>query len=248
MNKKQTSFSRNQRAILVCIAFLAVFLLFTISRTIFHPIDVAINLWTPTIQTAPLNFMAAIIAAVFDTTSLVLIALVIAAYLFIRNYKAQSLLLLTAMGGDALIVSIIKNLDQVARPTNAISVGSGFSYPSGHSAGVIVFCGVLAYFAWLHWRSNRSRALVAVGFGVLASVVGFDRIYLNVHWLSDVFGGWLFGAFWLSFVIITFQRLETAGKLESDRFNLVAKLLFVVAVLVAVLIVLWGLIGNYLFH
>lgn len=122
------------------------------------------------------------------------------------------------MGGDALFVSIIKTLDHVARPTNGILIDTGFSYPSGHSAGCIVFCGILAYFAWQHWQSVRSRASIGVGLGVIVGVVGFDRLYLNVHWLSDVFGGWLFGAFWLSFAILVFRRLQTAGKLQSDRF------------------------------
>jgi membrane-associated phospholipid phosphatase len=77
--------------------------------------------------------------------------------LFLKNYKPQGLLLLGAMGGDALIVSIVKTLNQVARPTDAIIADTGFSYPSGHSAGIVVFCGVFAYFAWRHWKGIRLR-------------------------------------------------------------------------------------------
>ncbi|MCL4430043.1 MAG: phosphatase PAP2 family protein, partial [Chloroflexi bacterium] len=128
--------------------------------------------------------------------------------------------------------------------TGGIVVDTGFSYPSGHSAGCIVFGGVLAYFAWRHWQSTRSRALIGVGFGVEVGVVGFSRVYLGVHWFSDVVGGWLFGVFWLSFAILVFRQLQRARKFESERFSLVAKLLYVGAVVVAVLVVWFGLFGS----
>jgi undecaprenyl-diphosphatase len=218
------------------------FLLITIFRPRFHSIDVAVNLWTPTIQSLILTVFAKGIAVVFDTTSLVIISVVISGILFLKKRKLEGLFLLGAMGGDALIVSILKALDHVARPTNAIVANTSFSYPSGHSAGVVVFIGVLAYFAWRHWRSTRSRVAIGVSLGVLVGVVGFDRIYLNAHWLSDVFGGWLFGAFWLAFVILLFGWFERSICFESKRFNLIANWLYVVAVIVAFLVALSGYI------
>jgi undecaprenyl-diphosphatase len=148
------------------------------------------------------------------------------------------------MGGEAVIIYSIKTIEQVARPTNGSLLDTAsFAYPSGHSAGCIVFAGVLAYFAWRHWQNMRSRALIGVGFGVVAGVVGFDRLYLNVHWVSDVLGGWLLGAFWLLFTVWVFRQLQMARKFESVRFGLVAKLLYAGAVVVAVFVVLYGLFG-----
>ncbi len=232
---------------IVCLVFLLGFLFVTLFRTSFHSVDFSVNFWIPAIQSGTLTFLAKGVALIFDTTSLVIISLVISGVLFLKNYKAQGLLLLGAMGGDSLIVTAIKTLDHVSRPTNGIMADSGFSYPSGHSAGCIVFGGVLAYFAWQHWQSTRSRALISVGMGAVVGVVGFDRLYLNVHWVSDVLGGWLFGAFWLVFVVLVFRQLQMAEKFESERFGLVAKLLYVGAVVVAVFVVLYGLFGNFEF-
>jgi undecaprenyl-diphosphatase len=201
----------------------------------------------PSIQSSTLTFFAKGIALVFDTISLVTISLIISGVLFLKNYKAHSLLLLGAMGGDALIVSVLKTLEHVARPTNNIFSDTSFSYPSGHSAGCIVFGGLLAYFAWRHWQSTSSRVLIGVGLGLEVGLVGFDRIYLNAHWLSDVFGGWLFGTFWLLFAILIFQQLNVKVKFQSDKFNKIAKGLFALGVAAAFLILLLELLGFSMF-
>ena len=143
---------------LICLVFLAGFLLVTFFRGSFSIINVNVNLWIPTIQSSPFTVAAKGIAIAFDTTILVIFSLILATFLFVKNYRAQSLLLLGAMGGDALIVSVVKSLDHVTRPMNGIMGDSGFSFPSGHSAGVIVFCGVLAYFAWQYWKNAGARA------------------------------------------------------------------------------------------
>lgn len=246
MNDTNLMLSKTERTLFVaCIVFLLGFLFVTLFRTSFHSVDVAVNLWIPSIQSGTVTFFAKGIAVIFDTTSLVILSVVVSGVLFLKNYKPQGMLLLVAMAGDALVVEVTKNLEHVARPANRIVLDTGFSFPSGHSAGVIVFGGVLAYFAWRHWQSVRSRALIGTGLGVVVGVVGFDRVYLNVHWLSDVLGGWLFGAFWLLFCILGFRHLKASGWFDSKRFNLVAKLFFLVAVVVAFFIILFSLFGIF---
>jgi undecaprenyl-diphosphatase len=147
------------------------------------------------------------------------------------------------MGGDALFVSTLKVLVHVERPMNGIFLDTYFSYPSGHSAGCIVFGGVLAYFAWRFWQGRGSRFVIGMGLGMEVVLVGFDRVYLSVHWLSDVFGGWLFGAFWLFFVIMVFRQLNLVGKIQPDKINKVENVFFAVGVVISVLIVLLGLLG-----
>jgi membrane-associated phospholipid phosphatase len=230
----------------ICLVFLLSFLLVTFFRTSFHSLDVSVNLWIPSIQSNALTLVAQGVALIFDTISLITISLIISGYLFLKHYKSHGLLLLGAIGSDAMIVSILKTVEHVARPTNSIVPDSGFSYPSGHSTGCVVFGGVLAYFAWRHWQSTRSRAIIGSGMGIVAGVVSFDRLYLNVHWVSDVLGGLLFGAFWLSFVILLFRQTKQTKRFESDRFDFVANLLYFAAVVVSVFIVLFSLHGNFL--
>jgi hypothetical protein len=68
---------------------------------------------------------------------------------------------------------------------------------------------------------------------------------LNVHWFSDVLGGWLFGAFWLLSAVLVFRLLQVNGTFESGRFGLVANWLYVAAVVVSVFVVVFSMFGNY---
>ena len=151
-------FFRKEKVLtLFFIIFLASFLLVTFFRLNLQSLNVEINNWIPTIQSNSLTAVAFGIAVVFDTPSLTIATMLISSLLFIKKYRAESLLLLVAMGADALIVFAVKNLVQSLRPINGLEFASGYSYPSGHTAGSIVFCGCLAFFAWQHWRSIRSR-------------------------------------------------------------------------------------------
>jgi hypothetical protein len=70
-----------------------------------------------------------------------------------------------------------------------------------------------------------------------------DRIYLNVHWFSDVLGGFLLGVFWLSLAILVFYILRDAGKFQSKAFRTLSSLLFVLGFAVGVVIIIYFFLG-----
>jgi undecaprenyl-diphosphatase len=190
-------------------------MLFSFFRKNFHSTDITVNLWITTIHNDAVILVAKALSAAFDTIPLFIASVIVAAFLFIKNHKTQSLFLLAGVGGNAMFVAIIKNLAQVDRPENLLLV-KGFSYPSGHTTGVIIFIGLITYLVWLNWNSSqRAKFLSSTCFGLMVVFVSFDRIYLNVHWLSDVIGGCLFGTFWLTFCILIYEHLKFTGKLVS---------------------------------
>ena len=198
----------NQRTILaISLLSLVSFLLIVLFKDSFTMIDSGVNLWTASIHTGSLTDVALIVSYLFDTTVLLVASLLAAVYLFYKNYWKYGVLLLSGMGGDAAIVSIAKTLIHSARPLNGMLYDSGFSFPSGHTAGSIVFCGMLAYFAWRHWKSPKAKISSSILFVAMTSFVGFDRIYLDVHWFSDVLGGCMLGIFWLTFCLLAFHSL-----------------------------------------
>lgn len=209
-------------------------------RSSLHTLDASVNLWMPNIQSDALTFFAAGIDEYFDTNYLVLYSVVIAAIFFVGRQKQKGLLLVGAMAGDALFVSIVKRIELVPRPDNALVVNVGYSFPSGHAAGIVVLAGVLAFFAWRHWRRIPVRGGIACGYCGIVGLICFDRVYLNTHWFSDVLGSLLLGAAWLLLVVLLYGWLERRGSFKSSRFNMVANWLYVGAAVLAVLVVLSG--------
>lgn len=86
---------------------------------------------------------------------------------------------------------------QRGRPVNAIYLESSYSFPSGHSTLAVVLYGFLIYYFWKKAHSQASKNLILFVGVALILAIGFSRIYLGVHFLSDVLGGYFLGIVWL---------------------------------------------------
>jgi len=195
------------RSVLAIIFFLVSFLLVVALRSSFDGVNANVHSWAVSVNTGSFIGAAKMIAVVFDIESLLVITLAVAVVLFAQRYWRGSVLLLSAMCGAAVLVEITKTLVYSPRPIDMLVHDTSNSFPSGHVTGSIVFFGVLTYLAWQHWDSSMARASSGGLYVAITALVGFDRIYLNVHWFSDIIGGCLLGAFWLKFSILIFQYL-----------------------------------------
>ncbi len=105
-----------------------------------------------------------------------------------------------ALAGGGLLNTALKRAFARPRPVLAdpILTASGFSFPSGHSMGTFVLAGMAAYLVVLHTRGTaRHVGVVAIALG-WSVTMGFSRMYLGVHYLTDVIGGFAAGACWLA--------------------------------------------------
>ena len=131
----------------------------------------------------------------------VLIALgagVVALVLALRRRWRLFLPWCVALGGTAGSCHLVKQFVQRPRPFggHGFIAEAGFSFPSGHAAGSMAFFGLLAYLLLRQWPPPRHRDTVAVAVA-LVTIVGFSRVLLQAHYLSDVLAGYALGAFWL---------------------------------------------------
>lgn len=209
-------------------------------RSSLYSVDAAVSLWMPNVQSGAFTVFAAGIDEYFDTNYLVLYAVTIAAVFFVGHQQQKGLLLVGALAGAALFVSIVKRIELVPRPTDALLYNVGYSFPSGHVAGIVVLAGVLAFFAWRYWQSKPARIGIVCGYCGIVGLICFDRVYLNTHWFSDVLASLLLGAALLVFVVLLYWWLEQRGSFQGRRFNVVANWLYVGAAVLAVLVVLSG--------
>jgi undecaprenyl-diphosphatase len=187
--------------------FLFGFLLVATQRSSFITLDLGVNAWAAAINTGSFTVAAEEISIIFDTIPMEIFTGVLVVIFTLKNRWQYGALLIGAIGGDVLIVATLKNLIMSPRPWNEVIYPTSYSFPSGHVAGNVVFFGILTYFAWSNWASARTRFLTGGLYVALIVLIGFDRIYLNVHWLSDVVGGFLLGAFWILFTLWVFNRM-----------------------------------------
>lgn len=91
---------------------------------------------------------------------------------------------------------------------HTIALAPGNSFPSGHALGSIVCYGAVAM-VFLPAVRDRGRTVLLWTFGALVVLIGFSRIALGVHFVSDVVGGWLLGAVWLAVTARAFETWRT---------------------------------------
>ncbi len=129
-----------------------------------------------------------------------------------RSWLPVTLGLLGA-GGIGTVVTAVKLVVGRSRPLLPLAAISedGYSFPSGHAAGITV---AVLLSAWMltRWvmRSWTARVMVWTAAALLIGTVGFSRIYLGVHYLSDVAARWVLGAVWAGTVAVACGWWEAA--------------------------------------
>jgi undecaprenyl-diphosphatase len=102
-----------------------------------------------------------------------------------------------AVAGGGLINNGLKHWFGRVRPEDGLVVEQSFSYPSGHSMGSLIYYGFLGYLVVRSQRGRSSKLFLTFAFILLILMIGFSRIYLGVHYPSDVLAGFSAGTVWL---------------------------------------------------
>ena len=127
---------------------------------------------------------------------------------FVRRHHLLAYTWAAAAGGGAMLDAILKYTVHRTRPQYALALlhGSSFSFPSGHAMGSMIGYGFLAYATVLTgtrvgWHKRMIFSLAAL----LTLLIGVSRVYIGVHFPSDVLGGWAAGLAWLTVCITGYE-------------------------------------------
>jgi len=132
---------------------------------------------------------------------------------FLLGVRARSwrpfLFLGSAAGGAGLLDFIAKVVIGRPRPPAVWMVGpvTGFSFPSGHAAEAAVY-GMLAYLVARTCPTCRTKLLAWTIAAAASFAIGVSRVYLGVHWPTDVMGGWALAALWLAVLLTGAHAIE----------------------------------------
>lgn len=177
----------------LCFFIISVLIIIGINNNAFVKIDGDISSFVISHRISWLTSISSISGVLFDPIWISLIIFLVGCSLWFLNKKSESLFLISISICAGALIFLLKHLFTRARPTIQFLAETGYSFPSGHALISVILFGCLIYFG-LRIRDNSTRLAVLLVsiFGII--LLGLTRIYLNVHWISDILGGYSIGA------------------------------------------------------
>lgn len=150
---------------------------------------------------------------------IIVICLAVSVVLFFVLRLRRELLLFLAVGlGSEILNLLLKNLFRRIRPDiNRLVEVTGYSFPSGHSMAAFSLYGILTYLMWKHLSTAVRRITVLTLFSIMILFIGLSRIYLGVHYPSDVIGGYLASCSWLMLSIGLYEAQRDKNCITLER-------------------------------
>lgn len=198
-------------------AALAFLVFFRITRELIEgdvgATDRSIMLAVAKMRTPWLTIAAVDVTALGSITLVVLFSAFTLVVLLVLRDRTGALQLLAASAGAGILTVVTKNFIERIRPEEVtpLMVVSGFSYPSGHSVSTTALYLTIAIIAGRHIQNSGARAAMFLAVSVVLIMVGASRVYLGVHYATDVLSGISLGASWALVLAGTFTLLRHRG-------------------------------------
>ncbi len=197
------------------ISLVLFFLILLASYNNLEGIDFFVNSNVIHIQNNNLTSIFSFISYLFEPLNMILISFLISLILLVAKQREQALFFALTMTVGGIFIYILKGLVMKTRPLNGIIIETGYSFPSGHSLISILFFGLII----LYFSNKKSSNLVTPTCILAIALVSFDRLYLNVHWLSDVLGGLFLGGFLLFLSLYLFNIYKTKSNPLNHKYT-----------------------------
>ncbi|KGP92206.1 hypothetical protein N780_01190 [Pontibacillus chungwhensis BH030062] len=162
--------------------------------------DQMVTDWVQDIQAPWLGTMFGWITELGSVMLLTVASVLFALFIYFFTKKSRWVIVYFAINmlGISLLTKVLKLLFERQRPEVLQQYdGTGFSFPSGHSTGSMVFYGFMIYMvSTTRWKKSIRYVLNTI-LGLLIFLIGFSRVYLGVHFPTDILAGFAFGISWL---------------------------------------------------
>jgi membrane-associated phospholipid phosphatase len=179
-------------------------------------LDGAVAAWLHTHATEPATAVLSAVTQLGGATVLLAVTLAAAAALVLARRIAHAALMGAALAGGEALNAALKATFERPRPSFAdpMATAAGFSFPSGHAMVSLTVYGALAFVIAASITSRRAQLLVLATAAAVVLAIGFSRLYLGVHYVSDVLAAYGAGLAWLMLCGLTLlgaSRLRARG-------------------------------------
>lgn len=154
--------------------------------------DIFTNSFAESIESLSLTFISKFIDVIFNPEFLIILGVLISGYFLYKKFWRKGFVFFGSFILVGIIVKVLKEIFMRARPQNSLIEATGYSFPSGHVSVSVVFFGLFIYL-YSFGKSLRTKIISYTLFFILIFVVGVSRVYLRVHWLTDILAGFLVG-------------------------------------------------------
>lgn len=135
--------------------------------------------------------------------------LLLLSYCFILKNRWFAVKLAALSLSSLGLLTLLKNIFQRARPLDPMVPGiTNYSFPSGHSLMSVTFYGLLIYVAWHEIQNRWLRITAIVLLCMLILTIAFSRVYLRVHYASDVIAGLALGFIWITLSLYILDKIR----------------------------------------
>ena len=171
--------------------------------------DMQVSVWLHTHNNPVFTAFLYAITQVHSPVGMTIIAVLFGIWLYRGGHHYWALSLCLAVPGGMLMNTIVKELVNRARPAwdDPLFTLSSASFPSGHTAGATLFYGFVAAFVVWNGKGPWRHVIAVTCCALMVAVVGFSRIYLGVHYLSDVLAAVSMSMVWLVLCLIAVRGL-----------------------------------------
>ncbi|MGW8391495.1 phosphatase PAP2 family protein [Pseudoduganella sp. HUAS MS19] len=173
-------------------------------------LDVTVSQWLHARASEPWTTMMLAVSHLHSVAGIALLTLLFAWQLWRRQARYWLLALLLSVPPGMVLNVLLKHSYQRVRPSfdAPLLTLPTYSFPSGHALAATVFYGVLACYLWSHTRGSARRAAIVLGAVLMVALVAFSRLYLGVHYLTDVLAAVMEGLGWLAICVTAVSSLR----------------------------------------
>lgn len=171
----------------------------------FHALDTFASPFLHSLSSPGLDALMTAITTLGTSPVILLVSVGVIAVLLAQRRRARAAFLATAVIGSVLLDGALKVIVHRARPVLPWAhVQPDYSFPSGHTMNGTVLCLALALLVWVA-HGRRAGGIAVIGALALSLAIGFSRVYLGYHYVSDVVGGMAAGIAWILVVALAFE-------------------------------------------
>lgn len=142
-----------------------------------------------------------------STKFVIILSLLLVFFLYkVLQHRLEVVLFIVVLMGSGIINQLLKQFFHRVRPDfHRLIEISGYSFPSGHAMNAFTVYVMISFLLWRHISSRLGRGVLIFFSIMMILAIGISRIYLGVHYPSDVIGGYLASGVWVSMAIFFFQ-------------------------------------------